>query len=145
TYQFNPGAVGFHVASFTMQTLHKPTPQWVAALLRDGVVATIGAVNEPLLGAFPTPDDFFPLLFTGELPLAEVYWKTVPSGSWMLCLIGDPLYTPFKQNPQVAVRDLPVSLQRAFRGMRLAPTEEGSFPGSPAPAPTTQGVGANGR
>ena len=111
---FNPGAVGYHVASFEMTQLHEPTTEWVRGLLSDGVVATLGAVAEPYLTAFPKPDDFFPLLLTGKLTLAEVYWKTNPMTSWMISFIGDPLYTPYKADPAFAVEDLPPGLRKAF-------------------------------
>ena len=45
-------------------------------LLIDGVVGTLGPVAEPYLQSFPTADEFFPLLLTGKLTLAEVYWRT---------------------------------------------------------------------
>jgi uncharacterized protein (TIGR03790 family) len=112
---FNPGAVGFHVASFELTTLHAPTTEWVSGLLHDGVVATLGAVAEPYLDSFPKPDDFFPLLLTGKLTLAEVYWKTTPYTSWMISFIGDPLYTPFKNDPAMKIEDLPPGLRRAFQ------------------------------
>jgi len=111
---FNPGAVGYHVASFEMTVLHEPTTEWVRGLLSDGVVATLGAVAEPYLSAFPKPDDFFPLLLTGKLTLAEVYWKTNPMTSWMISFIGDPLYTPYKVHPAFAVEDLPPGLRKAL-------------------------------
>ena len=47
----------------------------------------------------PLPDEFFPLLMSGQSPLLEVYFSTLPHLSWMQILIGDPLYTPFKKNP----------------------------------------------
>jgi uncharacterized protein (TIGR03790 family) len=112
---FNPGAVGYHIASFEMVTLHTPSSRWVRGLLSDGVVATLGPVAEPYLGAFPKPDEFFPLLLTGKLTMAEVYWKTTPMTSWMISFIGDPLYTPYKSNPAMNVEDLPPGLRRAFR------------------------------
>jgi uncharacterized protein (TIGR03790 family) len=112
---FNPGAVGYHVASFEMVTLHTPSSRWVRGLLSDGVVATLGPVAEPGLEAFPKPDEFFPLLLTGKLTMAEVYWKTTPCTSWMISFIGDPLYTPCKLHPPMKVEDLPRGLQRAFR------------------------------
>jgi uncharacterized protein (TIGR03790 family) len=111
---FNPGAVGYHIASYEMLTLHTPSSRWVRGLLTDGVVATLGAVAEPKLPAFPRPDDFFPLLLTGKLTLAEVYWKTNPMTSWMISFIGDPLYTPYKLNPPMAVEDLPPGLRNAL-------------------------------
>jgi uncharacterized protein (TIGR03790 family) len=111
---FNPGAVGYHIASFEMVTLHTPSSYWVRGLITDGVVATLGSVAEPYLAAFPKPDEFFPLLLTGKLTLAEVYWKTTPMTSWMISFIGDPLYRPYLHNPPLKVEDLPPRLRKAF-------------------------------
>jgi uncharacterized protein (TIGR03790 family) len=110
--KFNPGAVGFHIASYELLSLRNPGETgWVHGLLNDGVVGTLGPVAEPFLGTFPRPDDFFPLLMTGKLTLAEVYWKTEPAVSWMMDCVGDPLYTPYKTNPPLAVADLPSRLK----------------------------------
>ncbi len=118
TSDFNPGAVGFHVASHELILLHgEKETGWVAGLLRSNVAATLGAVAEPYLHAFPPADDFFPLLLTGELPLAEVYWRTTPMTSWMISMIGDPLYKPFTTNPQMATGDLPPRLKDALTPM----------------------------
>jgi uncharacterized protein (TIGR03790 family) len=107
--KFNPGAVGYHVASFELLSLRDPAhPGWVRGLLENEVVASVGPVAEPYLHSFPPPDAFFPLLMTGSKPLAEVYWTTVPMTSWMQTCIGDPLYTPFAKNPRMKVEDLPV-------------------------------------
>lgn len=115
---FNPGAVGYHIASFEMTTLRQENNRgWVRGLLNDGIAATLGAVNEPFLHAFPPPDEFFPLLMTGKLTLAEVYWKTNPLVSWRIAMIGDPLYTPYKAKPAVAPEALPEALQAALKGV----------------------------
>jgi uncharacterized protein (TIGR03790 family) len=112
---FSPGAVAYHVASFEMVSLHDPAEKgWCRGLLGDGAAVTIGPVNEPYLTAFPRPDDFFPLLLTGKLTLAEAYWKTCPLVSWRLVLVGDPLYTPYKVLPAIRVEDLSEELRRAF-------------------------------
>jgi uncharacterized protein (TIGR03790 family) len=111
---FNPGAVGYHIASYEMVSLHEPSNYWVRGLLRDGVVATLGPVAEPYLAAFPLPDEFFPLLLTGKLSLAEVYWKTTPMASWMISFIGDPLYMPYAADPAMRVEDLPAPLRAMF-------------------------------
>jgi hypothetical protein len=98
-----------------MITLKREDPRgWVRGLLTDGIAATLGPVAEPYLQAFPTADDFFPLLLTGKLTLAEVYWKTTPWTSWMISMIGDPLYTPYKTNPALTIEDLPPRLQGIF-------------------------------
>jgi uncharacterized protein (TIGR03790 family) len=96
-FQWVPGAVGYHLASLEATTLHDPNSQaWCKRMLESGVCATIGPVNEPYLIAFPRPDEFFALLLRGDLTLVECYARTSPFNSWMMTLIGDPLYRPFK-------------------------------------------------
>jgi uncharacterized protein (TIGR03790 family) len=136
---FNPGAVGFHVASLEMVSLHAQGESgWVAGLLRNNVAATLGAVAEPYLSAFPNADDFFPLLLTGELPLAEVYWRTNPMTSWMINMIGDPLYTPYKANPQLKPEDLPEPLRNALEPMQRLAVPATRATTAPSIAPTTR-------
>ena len=109
---FVPGAVGYHVASHEMKSLRsKGETGWAAGLLRDGVAATLGPVDEPYLSAFPPPAAFFPLLMTGELTLAEVYWATVPQTSWQMAIVGDPLYRPFAARPALDRNGLPPNLR----------------------------------
>lgn len=79
-------------------------------MIQNGVAGTLGAVNEPYLGAFPLPQDFFALLLTGRFTLAECYWRTVPSVSWRLTLIADPLYNPFRLRPHLSIHVLPPQL-----------------------------------
>ena len=94
-----------------MTSLRTQSNQWCRGLLLDGIAATLGPVNEPFLQAFPPPDEFFPLLMTGKYTLAEVYWKTLPSVSWQMAIIGDPLYNPFKARPALAIEALPQPLR----------------------------------
>lgn len=95
-FDFVDGAVGYHIASLEATKLRSATSaQWCPAMLRDGITATIGAVAEPYLGAFPPPQQFFRQLLRGRT-LAEAYYKTNPYNSWQMLLIGDPLYAPFK-------------------------------------------------
>lgn len=109
---FARGAVGFHVASFELITLRgRGERGWVRGLLSDGICGTLGPVAEPYLQSFPPADEFFPLLMTGKLTLAEVYWRTTPMASWMQTCIGDPLYNPYKRNPPLKVEDLPATLR----------------------------------
>lgn len=114
---FADGAVGYHVASLEMRSLRDASkPGWVRGLMDDGVVATVGPVAEPYLAAFPPPQDFVPLLLTGELCLAEVYWRTVPMMSWQMSLIGDPLYRPFKAVSGLPAQKLPAPLRLKLAG-----------------------------
>jgi uncharacterized protein (TIGR03790 family) len=110
-FGWSPGAVGYHVASWEAVHLRDPQSQeWCVKMIQNGVAATLGAVGEPLLNHFPNPEEFFPLLLTGKYTMAEVYWRTVPATSWQFVLLADPLYTPFKMNPQLKETDLPPGL-----------------------------------
>ncbi|MDP6545176.1 MAG: TIGR03790 family protein [Phycisphaerae bacterium] len=110
-FTWKTGAVGWHTASFEAADLRNPkSSQWCPQMLTNGVAATAGAVDEPLLMAFPAPEEFFPLLLTGKYTIAECYWRTVPNVSWQMTLIADPLYNPFKKNPQVLLKHLPPGL-----------------------------------
>jgi len=110
-FMWKPGAVGWHVASFEAVHLRDPgSNEWCPKMIQNGVAATLGAVSEPLLSSFPAPEEFFPLLLTGKYTVAECYWRTTPMASWQLTLIADPLYNPFKKNPQLRARDLPHGL-----------------------------------
>jgi uncharacterized protein (TIGR03790 family) len=96
-FDWKPGAVAYHLASGEAHTLREPASQaWCKKLLEDGVCATIGPVYEPYLAAFPRPNEFFGLLLQGDLTLVECYARSSPFNSWMITLIGDPLYRPFK-------------------------------------------------
>lgn len=96
-FDWQPGSIGFHIASQECQTLRPGNSQvWCKRMLEQGVAATIGPVGEPYLQAFPIPEIFFGLLLEGRWTLAECYALSVPSWSWQIVLVGDPLYNPFK-------------------------------------------------
>lgn len=96
-FDFVDGAIGYHIASLEAADLRDPnSSQWCPAMLVDGITATLGAVNEPYLHAFPNASDFFLELLNGRC-LVEAFYRTQPFCSWQLVLIGDPLYTPFKK------------------------------------------------
>jgi uncharacterized protein (TIGR03790 family) len=95
-FDFVDGAIGYHISSLEAVDLRDPnSSQWCPAMLKDGVTATLGAVDEPYLHSFPNPKEFFLELFNGRC-LAEAYYCTNPFNSWQLVLIGDPMYRPFK-------------------------------------------------
>ncbi|HZZ43750.1 MAG TPA: TIGR03790 family protein [Tepidisphaeraceae bacterium] len=123
--KFVPGAVAYHIASYELGSLHNPGGAWVPHLLQDGVAASLGPVAEPYLTSFPLPDEFLPLLMTGKVTLAEAYWRTNPMTSWMIALVGDPLYNPFAKAPALQVEDLPTALQSATQApMTVNPTTQ---------------------
>ncbi len=112
-FDWQSGAIGYHLASSEATTLRTPGGKaWCNAMLEDGIGATLGPTFEPYLGSFPLPDDFFSLLLTGRHTLVEVYYRTKPHNSWAMVLVGDPLYNPFKNNPQLSEDALPQRLKR---------------------------------
>jgi uncharacterized protein (TIGR03790 family) len=105
--QWVKGAVGYHVASFEMMSLHNPKETgWVPGLLNHGFAGTLGPTDEPYLHSFPKPSQFFPLLLSGEFTQGEVWQVTCPLLSWRQGFVGDPLYNPFKAKPRVKVDEL---------------------------------------
>lgn len=95
SFTFVDGAIGYHIASWEAVDLRSvSSKQWVPNLLNSGITATLGAVAEPYLSAFPMPDEFFAKLRSGK-QLGEAYYRTKPFNSWQMLLIGDPLYRPF--------------------------------------------------
>jgi uncharacterized protein (TIGR03790 family) len=124
-FEWKPGAVAYHLASSEAHSLRDPASQaWCKKLLEDGVCATIGPVYEPYLGSFPRPDEFFAMLLQGELTLVECFARSNPFNSWMMTLIGDPLYRPFKYRVPM---QLPTESGR---------TPERQTPTSPSLSPT---------
>ena len=124
-FTWQPGAVGYHMASSEATTLRTPGGKvWCNAMLEDGITATLGPVHEPYLAAFPKPADFFPLLLTGKYTLVEAYYRTKPFNSWAMVLVGDPLYTPFKANPALAEQSLPERLRDNAPQEPVFPAEE---------------------
>ena len=95
-FDWQTGAVGYHIASGEMTTLkNKKSKVWGKMMLEDGVAAVIGPVAEPYVQAFPPPALFFNLLLDGRFTLAECYALSVPFRSWRMVLVGDPLYRPW--------------------------------------------------
>lgn len=94
-FEWQTGAVGFHIASSECATLKGDSRVWCKRMLEDGVAATLGPVNEPYVQAFPVPELFFTALLDGQYTLAEVFLLSNPFWSWKMVLVGDPLYRPF--------------------------------------------------
>lgn len=99
---FVKGAVAWHLASSEAITLRNPMSKvWCPNLLQKGVAATLGPVSEPYTIGFPKPAEFFGFLITGKYTLVETYSRTIYLTSWMTVLVGDPLYNPYKNIPQL--------------------------------------------
>ena len=96
-FGWNPGAIGYHMASGEAATIRTATSQvWCKQMLDRGVGATMGPVYEPYLLSFPRPNEFFALLCSGDFTYVECMYRTMSTTSWTMTVIGDPLYNPFK-------------------------------------------------
>lgn len=96
-FKWQPGSIGYHIASNECSTLKKKNSNvWCKMMLEKGIAATVGPVSEPYVNAFPLPEIFFGFLVDGYLTLAECYIISTPYLSWKMVLVGDPLYRPFK-------------------------------------------------
>jgi uncharacterized protein (TIGR03790 family) len=105
--QWVPGFVGYHVASFELDSLHNPTDTaWCINLLKHKACGTSGPVWEPYLFSFPPPNLFIPLLLSGEFPQVEVYSVSIPNLAWRQAYVGDPLYNPFRHDPRFSRADI---------------------------------------
>lgn len=96
-FTFNPGAIGYHIASGEAVSIHDPDePGWCKNALEHGITVTLGSTGEPLLDSFPLPSEFLSLLLTGRYTLVEAYYLTTRYISWRMVLFGDPLYNPWR-------------------------------------------------
>ena len=96
-FRFVPGAIAYHIHSYSAQSLRTFDRHWVGPLVARGVAATLGCVEEPYLQFTPVVDVFFKHLFYGK-NFAEAAYLSVPILSWQITIVGDPLYRPFGQN-----------------------------------------------
>ncbi|MCP5526467.1 MAG: TIGR03790 family protein [Verrucomicrobiales bacterium] len=93
--EFMPGAVAYHLHSFSASTIRSAKAHWVGPLLAKGVAATMGCVFEPYLGATPDVGVFFDRLVRGGFTFGEAAYAAQPVLSWQTTVVGDPLYRPF--------------------------------------------------
>lgn len=93
-FRFRPGAVAYHLHSFSASTLRDPGHHWAGPLIHHGAAATMGAVYEPYLNFTPELPIFLESLLHG-LTFAEAAYQSQRGLSWMITVVGDPLYRPF--------------------------------------------------
>ncbi len=93
-FRFPPGAIAFHIHSYSASTLRSTTSGWTGPLVARGVTATVGNVFEPYLELTHRPNLFIRALARGAT-LVDAAYFSLPEFSWQAILIGDPLYRPF--------------------------------------------------
>ncbi len=94
--QFRPGAVAYHLHSFSARNLRGVTQAWWAGpLLYSGATATIGFTEEPYLQTTPQMNGFIYRFVLLGFSFGEAAYASMPFLSWQITVIGDPLYRPF--------------------------------------------------
>lgn len=93
-FRFPPGAVGWHLHSFSANSLRRNNFRWAGPLVERGMTATVGNVFEPYLELTHRPQVFMEALERGST-VGEAAYASLPALSWMAVLVGDPLYRPF--------------------------------------------------
>lgn len=103
---FMPGAIAYHLHSFSGHTIRATDQYWVGPLLARGATATMGCVDEPYLEATPDLGNFFGrILFLG-FSFGEAAYASQNVISWQTTVVGDPLYRPYKRKPRDVHEDL---------------------------------------
>ncbi len=93
-YQFQPGAVGAQLTSYTANSIRSmKTGTWVPLWLTRGITATWGATGEPTTAGYAMGDNLLNHLWAGY-NFAESAYLATPQLGWMMIFVGDPLYTP---------------------------------------------------
>lgn len=104
--QFRPGAVAYHLHSFSSRALRVNDVWWTGPLIAAGATATMGCTEEPYLQTTPQVNAFIArFLFLG-FSFGEAAYSCQPFLSWQNTIIGDPLYRPFAKNQQERYNDL---------------------------------------
>lgn len=97
--EFMPGAIAYHLHSYSAELLRTRTRRWAGPLLARGAAATLGCTSEPVLDGTPQLDVFFGRLVWLRFTFGEAALAAQRSLSWQVTVVGDPLYRPFGLNP----------------------------------------------
>lgn len=104
--EFMPGAIAYHLHSFSAATLRSTDLHWAGPLIARGVTATMGMVAEPFLDGTPDIGLAFARLMYGGFTWGEAAIVSQKMLSWQLAVVGDPLYRPFPMNALDRAKDL---------------------------------------
>jgi uncharacterized protein (TIGR03790 family) len=94
-FQWNPGAIGFHLDSFSAGDPREGA-NWSANAIQRGIAVTSGAMAEPYLEGLPRPSGVFRNLLQGA-SVGDAFLRNTRWLRWRTLNIGDPLYRPFPQ------------------------------------------------
>ncbi len=98
--QFRPGAVAYHLHSFSARTIRVGDLWWAGPLIAGGATATMGCTEEPYLQTTPQPNVFLSRFLMLGFSFGEAAYASQVGLSWQNTAIGDPLYRPFRKTQQ---------------------------------------------
>ena len=101
TVEFMPGAFAYHLVSYSANTLRSTSQNWAGPLLAKGATITMGCVDEPFITGTPNVAAFLERLVSRRWTFGEAAYACQGSLSWQTTVVGDPLYAPFAQPPDV--------------------------------------------
>lgn len=104
--KFRPGAVAYHLHSFSSRNLRTEDVWWTGPLLALGATATMGCTEEPYLQATPHINGFLWRFVQNGFSFGEAALASQPWLSWQIAVIGDPLYRPFLKNQKERFEEL---------------------------------------
>jgi uncharacterized protein (TIGR03790 family) len=99
TVEFMPGAIAYHLYSFSAVNPRDAKNCWVGALIAKGAAVTMGCVDEPYLAITPDIGVFLERLALQRMTVGEAGVACQPGLSWQTVVIGDPLYKPLGRHP----------------------------------------------
>ena len=98
--EFAPGAIAYHLHSFSASVLRSPSTFWVGPLVARGVSATFGFTEEPYLQFTPEVHVFLARMLFQGFSFGEAAYAAQRYLSWQTTVVGDPLYIPNLVPPQ---------------------------------------------
>jgi uncharacterized protein (TIGR03790 family) len=96
TVEFMPGALAYHLFSYSAQTLRTTNEGWAAVLLQKGATCTMGMVDEPYLQFTPNVSIWLQAMVEGGYSFGEAAYASQTTLSWQTTILGDPLYRPLR-------------------------------------------------
>jgi uncharacterized protein (TIGR03790 family) len=132
-FKFKPGAVAYHLHSWSASSLRNANHLWVGPLLARGAAVSFGNVFEPFLSVTPHVDLFFKCLLAGAT-FAEAGWYSQPALSWQTTFVGDPLYRPFALSIEAQIARLEAEKNPAVAWAYLRQVNVLAAAGQPAAA-----------
>jgi tetratricopeptide (TPR) repeat protein len=104
--EFMPGAIAYHLHSYSAASLRETNRFWVGPLLARGATVTMGCVSEPYLTFTPDVATFTAALMFRAFSFGEAAYAGLNSVSWQTTVVGDPLYRPFGKSPEALQKGL---------------------------------------